>query len=76
MNSLFGNLNQNGMAMPNLMPTQAGNRINAAQVISLIKNSGKTPEQIVRGMIDQGMISQQDFENYRTIANRTFGTNL
>lgn len=70
MNSLFQNMgNQPGMQ-------QGGNRISAQQVIGLIRNSGKTPEQIVRGMIDNGMLSQEQFEQYRAIANRTLGTNL
>lgn len=67
MNSIFNQVN----------PGQNGNgRISASQVIQLVRNSGKSPEQIVRSMIENGMLSQEQFEHYRTIANRTFGTNL
>ena len=69
MNTLFQNYG-------NAQPMQTGNRIGPAQVIQLIRNSGKTPEQLVRGMIDSGMLSQEQFEEYRAIANRTMGTNL
>lgn len=64
MNTLFGRTQQ---------PQQG---MNAAQIIAMVKNSGKTPEQFVKNMISSGQLSQKDFENYRAIANRTLGTNL
>lgn len=69
MNSLFQN--QNGA----FNPPQSG-KLTPQQVIGLIRNSGKTPEQIINSMLENGTLSREEFERYRMIANRTLGTNF
>lgn len=67
MNSLFNRTPQS---------TQNFGQMTPAQVISMVRQSGKTPEELVKSMVANGTISQQGFEKARAIANRTLGTNL
>lgn len=73
MNSIFNPVNS---PFPSPAPTAQNQRITPAQVINLIRQSGKSPEQMVNAMLQSGMMSQQEFEQYRAIANRQLGTNF
>lgn len=45
------------------------NNINISDVISMVKQSGLTPEQFVRKLVNEGKISQSDLNNAMKFAN-------
>lgn len=73
MNSIFNSVSS---PFPNATPNTQNARITPMQLIGMIRQSGRTPEQIVNAMLQNGMMSQQEFEQYRAIANKTLGTNF
>lgn len=46
------------------------------QILQVLAQQGLTPEQAVRQMLQNGNLSQQDFERYRQQANQTTGMKL
>lgn len=66
----------NARILQNMQPMQ-GNGMNLQQMMiqtmQALQQSGYTPEQAVRAMMEQGRISKEQFEQYSNQANQMFG---
>ena len=71
MNPLFQSFQQNQAAGPTQFLQQS-----LQNIASQVQQMGMTPEQACRQLIQNGQMSQQQFEQYRQIANQITGKNL
>lgn len=75
-NSLFNELNQNGIRYPNFTPQRQNPLQSVGNLMAMFRQqygSNVTPEQVVKSMLSSGQISQETFTNACNAVNMLMG---